>query len=96
MLVLGPDIVHSKGGGGRSMHVLSPAQPDLIIDTGAAGATLTVISGAAVMTYIDNAYQPQANWVHLAPGVVQPMAPDSRWAFSQASRDPAVVRFAFT
>jgi hypothetical protein len=90
--MLDASVVHSKGGGGRSMHTLNPTAPDLIIDGGADGATLTVVSGTVITAPIGNDFVP-GTWVPAGAGQAVPA--NARQAFKQSSRDHAVVSFVF-
>ena len=91
--MLDQSVVHSKGGGARSMHTLNPSAPDLVIDGGSAGATLTVVSGTVLHAPIDNAYQPTGAWAAVAGS--QAVAAGVRRAFKQGGPDTAVVSFTF-
>jgi hypothetical protein len=61
-VTLDPSTVLSKVDGAPQRLVLSPTLPEIVIDGGAAGASVAFASGVALTVPVDNSFLPQSAW----------------------------------
>lgn len=92
--MLDQSVVVSKiTGGGPVRLTLNAATPDVVVDGGSGGASVAVISGAALTAVIGNDYAPTGAWAGVAAGASQAVAAGVRRAFKQGGPDhvPIVI-----